>query len=83
MGLFYSDEKYERTFYRIKYSNMFKSNISDVYSLKYMKIEINSDDNLPLEKTLDMHVVMLIKITFNKNHIAIKRFSKNVHINNL
>ena len=32
-----------------------------------MKIEINSDDNLTLEKTLN-NIVILIKSVFNKNH---------------
>ena len=34
-----------------------------------MKIKINSDDDLPLEKALNMHnVVILIKSFFKKNH---------------
>ena len=32
-----------------------------------MKNEINSDDNLTLEKTLN-NIVILIKSVFNKNH---------------
>ena len=31
---------------------MIDKNISGVYSHKYMKIKINSDDNLPLEKNI-------------------------------
>ena len=47
---------------------------------------LNSDDDLPLEKTITMHNVMiLIKPFFNVNfdHYTIKCFQKNVHINNI
>ena len=48
---------------------MLKSNMSDVYSHKYMEIKINSDDDLPLEKSLNMeNVVIFIRSAFNKNH---------------
>ena len=34
-----------------------------------MKTKINSDDDLTLEKTLNMHnVAILVKSGFNKNH---------------
>ena len=39
---------------------MFKSNVSDVDSHKYSKIVINSDDDLPLEKTINMGNVIHI-----------------------
>ena len=69
VALFYSDEKYEKVFDRIRYLIMLKRNISDVYSHKYTKIKMNSDDDLPLEKPLNMHnVVILIKFVFNKNY---------------
>ena len=48
---------------------MLKINISDVYSYKRMRIKINSDDDLPSEKLLNMHnVVIFIKSFINKNH---------------
>ena len=48
---------------------MLKINISDVYSYKRMRIKINSDDDLPSEKLLNMHnVVIFIKSIINKNH---------------
>ena len=51
------------------YLIMLKSNISDVYSHKYTKIKINSDNDLPLEKTINMqNVAIVIKSIFNKNH---------------
>ena len=34
-----------------------------------MKIKINADDHLPLQKTITMHnVTILIKSVFNENH---------------
>ena len=48
---------------------MSKNNISEVYSHDFMKIKISSDGDLPLQKTLSMHnVVILVKSVFNKNH---------------
>ena len=68
LGLFHSDEIYDQIFYRIRYLVMLKINVSDVCSHKYMKIKFDLDDDLTLEKTLNMHnVVILIKSAFNKN----------------
>ena len=58
-----------RFFDRIRYLIMLKSNISDIYSHEFMKIKINSDDDSPLEETLNMHnVVICIKSVLKKNH---------------
>ena len=47
---------------------MIKSNISDVYFHKYLKIKINSAYDLLSEITLNMeNVVKFIKSVFNKN----------------
>lgn len=65
---------------------MLKSNISDVYSQKFMKIEISSDDALPLQKTANIHnVVILRKFVFNENQSLLLSnfFLKNVYINNM
>ena len=44
-------------------------NILNIYSQKYTKINNNSDDNLPLEKTATIHnVVILIMFVFNEKH---------------
>ena len=68
LALFQS-KKYERIFNRARYVIMLKSNISYAYAHKYMKIQINSDDDLSLEKTLNIHnVVILFKSVFNENH---------------
>ena len=56
VALFHSKEKYQIIFYIIRYLIMFKSNVSH----KYSKIVINSDDDLPLEKTINMGNVIHI-----------------------
>ena len=50
LSLFHPNEKYERMFNGIKCLISQKSNNSDNYYHNYMKIGINSDDNLPLQK---------------------------------
>ena len=52
LALFYSDEKYERTFNRTRYLNTVKGNISDAYSHKYTKIKIawNGDLSIKINK---------------------------------
>ena len=52
LGLFFPVEMCEGICGRIR----LKSNISDISD---MKIKINSDDDLPLEKTLNMHNVVI------------------------
>lgn len=67
LRLFHSDEKNEDIFDRVRYSLMLKSNIFDNYPYKYMTIKNNSDEDLRLEKTLNVHnVIILIKYVFNK-----------------
>lgn len=44
-----------------------KTNV-DKYYHKYMKIKINSDDAIPLAKSLNMHdVIIIIKSSFDEN----------------
>ena len=63
LGLFYSDERN---------IIMLKSNILDVYFHKYMKININSDDDLTSEKSLNIHnLVIFIKSAFLKITVII------------
>lgn len=67
LALFYSNEKYERMFDRIRYLTILKSNILDDYSYspKDTKNKINSDYDLILEKAIDIDsVVMLIIINY-------------------
>ena len=50
-------------------SFILKTNISDIYRHKYIRIKINLDDDLALEKPLNIHnSVILIKSVFNKNY---------------
>ena len=51
LGLFHSNEKYETIFEKIRYLVLLKNNVSDVYPHKYLKIKIDSDDGVLLEKT--------------------------------
>ena len=72
-------------FDRIK-SLMFKNNISDGYSDKYLKTKVYSDEDLPQEKTINIHnVLILIKSAFYENLIIITAmyFQKYVHINHI
>ena len=62
---------------------MLRSNISDIFSHKYTKTIINSDDDLPLEKALNMlNVTILIKPILNKNIIitTMKHLKKKLYI---
>lgn len=48
---------------------MLKTNVLNAYFQRSMKIKINSDDDLPLEKILNMcNSKILIKSVSNKNH---------------
>ena len=49
-----SDEKCEIIFEIVRYIIMLKSNISHIFSHKYAIFEISSDDELSLEKRLNM-----------------------------
>ena len=48
LAFFHFNERYKGIFDRIRYLNLLKSNISDVYFHKYRKIKIDSNDDLPL-----------------------------------
>ena len=65
----------DKIFDRIRYIIMLKS-----ISYKQIKIEINANDDLTLEKKLNMHsVIILIKSAFNENdnHYCYKFFLEN------
>ena len=69
LALLHFDEKYKIIFDRITYLSNLKSNILDAYSRKYKKTKFNSNDDLPLQKTLNMqNAVILIKFILNKKH---------------
>ena len=60
LKLFDSDAKYERCLDRVSYLIMLKNIYSSVYFQKFVKIKINSDNNLPLEKTLNIQNVAIL-----------------------
>ena len=63
-----NSEKFHRIFDRIRYLIRLKHNISSIYSHK-IRIKIDSDDDLPLEKTISMHyALILFRSVFNENH---------------
>ena len=65
----FGPEKYDAILDRIRYFIKLKSGISYIVSHNYPIIKIDSDDDLPLEKTLAVHnFAMLIKSVFNTNH---------------
>ena len=58
-----------------------KINVSDIYSHTYTKTKISSDDDLPLERTIKMHdIIILSMLVFNKKH---NHYYQNVHTNNI
>ena len=62
-------ERYGAIFDRIRYLIGLKSSITYVDSHNYTKIKIDLIEDLPLEKTLTMHnVVILVKSVFTKSH---------------
>ena len=64
----FGDEKYGFIYNKIRYLMGVKSGITYVISHNYAKINIDSYDSLPVEKTLTLHnVVMLVKSVFNKD----------------
>ena len=42
---------------------------SDDYNGKYMKIKFNSDEELPLNKTIEIHsMIIVVRVAFHKNN---------------
>ena len=52
-----------------------KSNNSDNYNEKYIKIKINSDDDLPLKKTLELHnMIIVVRSVFHEDSKYYQQF---------
>ena len=52
-----------------------KSNNSDNYNEKYIKIKINSDDDLPLKKTLELHnMIIVVRSVFHEDSKYYRQF---------
>ena len=61
----FGPEKYNTVYNRIRYLISLKSYITDVFSHNYAKIEIDSYDSMPIEKTLTFcNVTILINSVF-------------------
>ena len=65
--LLFDLEKYNAIYDRIRYLTWLKSSITYVFPHNYVKIKIDSDNDSPLEETLTLHVIILIKPILNKN----------------
>ena len=62
-------KKYEELLSEIRDLIRSKTNNSDDYDEKYMKIKFNSDDDLPANKTLEISSMLIaIKAAFNENN---------------
>ena len=61
-------EKYMSIVNRNKYVIRLKRDISYIFPHNYTKVEIDLDDNLPLENTLNMYIVIIKKLGFNKKN---------------
>ena len=62
-------KKYEELLSEIRDLIRSKTNNSDDYDEKYMKIKFNSDDDLPANKTLEISsMLIVIKAAFNENN---------------
>ena len=53
----FGSEKYDFIYNRIRYLTSVKSGITYAISHNYAKIEVDSNDSLPLEKTVAAHML--------------------------
>ena len=61
-------KKHDAIYDKIRYLAELKIGIAYVFSYNYAKVKINSDDDLPLEETLNLHnAIILTKSVFNKD----------------
>ena len=62
-------KKYEELLIKIGYLIRSTTKNSDYYDKKYMKIKFNSDDKLPLNKMVEMHImIIVIRAIFYENN---------------
>ena len=58
---------YEKLWTKVKGLIRSISNNSDNYDEEYMKIKFNSDDGLPLKKTLELHnMIIVVRAVFHE-----------------
>ena len=61
-------KKYEELWSKIRDLIRSITENSDDYDEKYMKIQFNSDDELPLNKTIEIHnMIIVVRAVFHKN----------------
>ena len=60
-------KKFEEPWNKIRDFVRSKTNNSDDYNEKYMKIAFNSDDDLPLNKTTELHNNYLTNLCINND----------------
>ena len=68
-------QKYEELWSKIRDLIRSKTKTSDDYDEKYMKIEVNSDDELPLHKTIEIFSLTIVSYLFMKITNIIRKFS--------
>ena len=62
-------KKYEELWSKIRDLIRSITKNSDDYNEKYMKIKINSDDVLPLNKTINVHcMIIVVRAVFHENN---------------
>ena len=62
-------KKYEGLWTKIRNLIRSKPDDSDYFDENYMKIKFNSDDDLPLYKTLEFHnMIIIVRTVFHKNN---------------
>ena len=62
-------KKYEELWSKIIYLIRLKTKSSDDYDAKYMKIKFNSDDKLPLNKTIEIpSMIIVVRTVFHENN---------------
>ena len=68
-------KKYEELWIKVRDLIRSITNNSDDYDQKYMKIKFDSDDNLPLTKALEIHVVtIVVRAVFHENNKYLQVF---------
>ena len=68
-------KKYEELWIKVRDLIRSITNNSDDYDQKYMKIKFDSDDNLPLTKALEIHVVtIVVRAVFRENNKYLQVF---------
>ena len=63
-------KKYKELWIKIRYLIRIITKSSDNYEEKYMKIKFNSNDELPLNKTIEIpSMTIVVRAVFDENNI--------------